>query len=421
MTIEPSPCHPLVEYANSMQIIDTHEHLHPHKNFLGDKPDVLNDYFSHYITSDLMSAGMSDRELEKVCDAGVDITERFKLLEPWLDQVKNTSYYRSLEICAKTVHGIDGISRDTIVELNNRFVKAASQKDYSRYIMKDLCNIEVSINDNWEDDMRLSTTELFVPAWQPVAYLDQNDEENANNLKIPHHQLEKMSFDEYCEYYRQHFFKQVADGAKALKFPTAYWRSLYFEDVDYIEAKELYKSIAKTKASFPKKLQDYMMHFILKVACERDLVLQIHTGIQEGMGYDLEDSNPMLLKNLFSKYPELTFDLFHTGYPYERELTVLAKTYANVYVDFCWSHLISPFAARNAFYEMLDVIPYTKIFGFGGDYIFFDGVVGHLTLAKQNICTVLTQKVINNEYSIELAENILQAVLYDNAKRVFKL
>jgi hypothetical protein len=70
---------------------------------------------------------------------------------------------------------------------------------------------------------------------------------------------------------------------------------------------------------------------------------------------------------------------------------------------------------------MLDVLPYTKIFGFGGDYLFFDGVVGHLTMAKQNICTVLAQKVTGGECDISLAEKILQAVLYDNAKRVFRL
>jgi predicted TIM-barrel fold metal-dependent hydrolase len=97
----------------------------------------------------------------------------------------------------------------------------------------------------------------------------------------------------------------------------------------------------------------------------------------------------MLLKNLFGKYPNLKFDIFHTGYPYERELMVLVKTHVNVYIDFCWTHIISPFAAKNAFYEMLDTLPYAKIFGFGGDYLFFDEVIGHITMAKQNICTVL--------------------------------
>ncbi|MDR2569186.1 MAG: amidohydrolase family protein [Oscillospiraceae bacterium] len=410
----------LKDYADNMQIIDTHEHINPHKNYQGDEPDVLRDYLSHYITTDLLSAGMSVQDLDKIKDAKNDLHKRCKLLEPYLNQVKNTSYYRSLELAVQKIHNVNEISANTIEELNAKYIKAVSQKDYGRYIMKDICNIEVSINDNWEDDMRLSTTDLFAPVWQPNTYLNYTDSVITQNAIGNNVNIENLSLDEYCEHYKKHFHKQVTDGAVALKLAVAYWRSLYFEDVSYKEASELFLNAVKAKDSFPKKLQDYIMHMIINTANENNFVIQIHTGLQEGMGNNLENSNPMLLKNLFDKYPNVIFDLFHTGYPYERELAVLAKTHANVYVDFCWTHLISPFAARNAFYEMLDVLPYTKIFAFGGDYLFYDGVVGHLILAKQNICTVLAQKVTNNECDIALAKEILQAVLYDNAKRVFK-
>ena len=412
----------LLNYADSMKIIDTHEHLVPGRNYIGEHPDVLCDYFHHYISSDLQSAGMPETDvsfkegawLGRVCDCKIDLIERFKILEPWLDCVKNTSYYRSLEIAAKKIHGVNEISIKTIEELNEKFQKAASDKNYGRYIMKDLCNIEVSINDNWSQDMKFSKTDLFAPAWQPNHFMDINEQPFGEDIK-------NLTLDEYCEKYRQYFLKQKNDGMITLKVPAAYWRSLYFEDVDYNTAKELYNESIKNRASSPKKLEDYMMHFILKVADENNFVIQIHTGLQEGMRNNLENSNPMLLKDLFGKYPNLSFDIFHMGYPYERELMVLAKTHPNVYIDLCWAHIISPFAAKNAFYEMLDVLPYTKIFGFGGDYIFFDGVVGHITLAKQNICTVLAQKICNNECGIDLAERILQAVLHDNAKKIFKL
>jgi hypothetical protein len=417
----------LLNYSNNMKIIDTHEHLHPITNYLGDKPDVLCDYLSHYISSDLQSAGMAISDLEKVKDYKCDLIDRFKILEPYLEQVKNTSYYRALEIAAKKIHKINEITIKSIEELNEKFKKAASSEDYGRYIMKEICNIEISINDNWSDDMIWSTTELFVPAWQPSSYISPN-------INATIFDTTNLTLDGYCEQYKQHFLKQKNEGMKTLKLATAYWRPIYFEEVDYNTAKELFADfigkLSETRREnkkegftleFPKKLQDYIIHFIMKIADENNFIVQIHTGIQEGMRNNLENSNPMLLKNLFGKYPNLSFDIFHTGYPYERELTVLAKTHSNVYVDFCWTHIISPFAAKNAFYEMLDVLPYTKIFGFGGDYLFFDGVVGHLTLAKQNICTVLAQKICNNECSIGLAEKILQSVFYDNAKKVYCL
>jgi hypothetical protein len=339
----------LLNFSSNIKVIDTHEHLHPHKNFSGDEPDVLCDYLSHYISTDLQSAGMSESDLNKVKDYKFDLMERFKILEPYLEQVKNTSYYRVLEISAKKIHKINEISNKTIVELNEKFKKAVNSKDYGRYIMKDLCNIETAINDNWSDDMKWSTTELFSPAWQPNSYISPDINGAVFSSK-------NLTLDEYCEHYRQHFLKQKNEGMKALKLSIAYWRSLYFEEVSYDTAKELFTDFMKEHSKeFPKKLQDYIIHFMLKVAEENNVVVQIHTGIQEGMRNDLETSNPMLLKNLFAKYPHLSFDIFHTGYPYERELMVLAKTHTNVYIDLCWNHILSPFAAKNAFYEMLDV------------------------------------------------------------------
>ena len=406
----------LLEKANTIKIIDTHEHLNPYKNYLGDAPDILCDYLSHYISTDLMAAGMTGPDLDKVRDCKTDIFERFKILEPYLDCVKSTSYYRALKIVASKIHKIPDITIQTIEELNEKFKKAASDDNYRNYIMKDVCNIDLSINDFWTGDMKWATTDLFVSTWHPTSYMS------------PDMKPEAATLDEYCETYKQHFLKLLKDGMKTLKVALAYWRTLYFEDVDYKTASELYNSYMNNLKSdddkvnsFPKQLQDYIMHYIFKIADENNFVVQIHTGLQEGMGNNLENSNPMLLKNLFGKYPNLTFDLFHLGYPYERELIVLAKTFANVYIDMCWAHIISPYASRNAFNEMLDVVPYNKIFGFGGDYLFYDGVVGHLTMAKQDICEVLADKVNRKEIDAELAEKILSAVLYDNAKRVFKL
>ena len=58
----------LNQFADNIKIIDTYEHLNPHRNFVGEKPDVLCDYLSHYTTSDLQSAGMSRQELDKARD-----------------------------------------------------------------------------------------------------------------------------------------------------------------------------------------------------------------------------------------------------------------------------------------------------------------------------------------------------------------
>lgn len=407
----------LMEKANTMQIIDTHEHLQPNKNYNFASPDILCDYFSHYITSDLRAAGMPEADicetidgLGKICDYEIDIKERFKILEPYLEFVKNTSYYRSLTITTSKLYNISDITIDTIEELNEKFKTLNKKDNYRHYIMKELCNIKISINDCWNDDLKSVTTELFTPVWHPDSYIRVESKFDCATL------------DEYCEKYKNHFLKQINDDMRALKCALAYSRTLYFEDVDYKTASELFvKCDPKSEEEVPKKLQDYMMHYVLKLAHENNFVIQIHTGLQEGMSNDIENSNPMLLKNLFGKFSNLTFDLFHIGYPYNREIITLAKYYPNVYIDMCWAHIISPYASREFLNEALDVLPYNKIFGFGGDYLFYEGVYGHLTIAKQNICEVLANKVDRKEISLELSEKILKAILHDNAARIFKI
>lgn len=402
----------LYERANKIKIIDTHEHLNPNSNlWTSDIKDFLHEYFSHYITSDLMSAGMPEDALHKVTgtNTGAGVEERFAILEPYLECVKNTSYYRSLTIATQKLYGIADINKNTIVDLNDKFIKSISNENRRYYIMKEVCNIDRSINDCWTSDIKGTTNELFVSVWHPDGMVD------------PDKKVDAATLDEWCEKYKTEYKRVKADGIAALKSTLAYQRSLYYEDVDKKRAEDLFNEYLRNdgKGGFPKELQDYIFHYALSLADEDNFIIQIHTGLQEGMGNDIRNANPILLSNLFNKYKNITFDLFHLGYPYEKELIVLAKYHPNVYVDLCWTHIISPEMVKKALYEMLDVIPYSKIFGFGGDYVFYDGVVGHLELAKRNICEVLAKKVENKEFTLDLAENILYAMLRGNAERVF--
>jgi hypothetical protein len=94
---------------------------------------------------------------------------------------------------------------------------------------------------------------------------------------------------------------------------------------------------------------------VVRLAGAAGLPFQIHTGIQAGSNY-VPNSNPTQLSNLFTLYRDVRFDLFHSSYPYLSECVVLAKMYANVYVDMCWTHIISPSAAKRALHEYLDAL-----------------------------------------------------------------
>jgi predicted TIM-barrel fold metal-dependent hydrolase len=164
-----------------------------------------------------------------------------------------------------------------------------------------------------------------------------------------------------------------------------------------------------------------MFHQIIQAAVERDMPIQIHTGLQEGNENLLANSNPLLLANLCLEYREAKFDLFHGGYPYLGEALALAKNFPNVYLDLCWLHIISPTAGRRMLHEAIETVPANKIFAFGGDFIIPEGAYGHCVLARQVTSRVLTEKVEEGYLTEEEALGLASCILRDNPAALFGL
>lgn len=116
----------------------------------------------------------------------------------------------------------------------------------------------------------------------------------------------------------------------------------------------------------------------------------------------------------------VTFDIFHISYPYQNELTVLAKNFANVFIDMCWAHIVSPNASVNALLEWFDTVPLNKISAFGGDYLFVDGVYGHLKLAQQDVARALSIKA-EGLFDMDKARDVAKMLFFDNPKNIFRL
>ncbi len=144
------------------------------------------------------------------------------------------------------------------------------------------------------------------------------------------------------------------------------------------------------------------------------LPMVFHTGLQAGNYNRIQNANPLLLQSLFEEFPRARFDLFHGGMPWTREIAVLAKYFPGVHLNMAWMHIINTVQARAALSEWLDMVPNNKIFGFGGDYAIVEKVYGHLTLARQNIAHVLTEKIEGGALSRSEASMVARRLLFDN-------
>ena len=97
-------------------------------------------------------------------------------------------------------------------------------------------------------------------------------------------------------------------------------------------------------------------------AIENDLPVQIHTGYLAGNGNILDNGQPIKLNNLFLRYPQAKFVLFHGGFPWTGEVAALGKMFPNVYLDLVWLPQISREEAVSSLDVILDSVPYNKLF-----------------------------------------------------------
>ncbi|MCX6089108.1 MAG: amidohydrolase family protein [Candidatus Atribacteria bacterium] len=418
--------------VQNIEIIDTHEHLPYSEEVRIRESDFLKEYLSHYLKSDLISAGLRATEFHKIDDLSIPLMDRWEIVKPYWEYTRYTGYGQALDLSVKALYGIDSICTSTVDELNRCFL-ASLRPGHYEYVLKEKSKIKISLLDNnlfygknanldcdrnYFRSVFLLDDFILLDSWEIIHYVEQQ-----TGIRI-------CSFDNWLEACERMFHYALDKGAVALKTHLAYRRSLRFERFTKSEAESEFNEIFTIK-NYPewekpvyrlgKKFQDYMMHFILGQANRSHLTFQVHTGIQEGNGNQIANSNPELLNNLFLEYPDINFDIFHIGYPYQQVVSVLAKNFPNVFIDMCWAHIVSPVASINALSEWLEAVPYNKISAFGGDYLFVDGVFGAQLLARINVCKVLAQKVETGLFDIDRAITVARMLFYENPWKLFNL
>jgi hypothetical protein len=223
----------------------------------------------------------------------------------------------------------------------------------------------------------------------------------------------------YCD----HLIKKniVENKVVCIKNLLTYSRTLFYEDVSYEEACDLFAGKSdQLNPSEVKKLEDYMFSWIIGKATEYDLPVQIHTGYFADNGNTLENGYPLKLNNLFLKYPDAKFILFHGSFPWTGEFTALGKMFPNVYLDLVWLPQISREEAVNSLDVMLDCVPYNKFF-WGGDCKFIEGSAGALELGKDVVAEVLARRMKRGVLTEDEAKEIIDGIFRQNAVRVFNL
>jgi hypothetical protein len=433
---------------SGVQLIDTHEHIAPEEVRLEQTLDFTY-LLPHYLSSDLISAGMSRDDLEAIRaparamtealrgriwprDPTYPFTERLPVEEPSLDEkwtgfapfwerTRNTGYARCILIALRDLFGIPDLNDDTYRDVSTA-LQDSNRPGWFRYVLKDRAGIEVSVLDRVSTDVDRT---LFAPSIRFDRFVDVRDLIDLQRLEYET-DTTIQSLEDLVLALQRDMARRLDEGMVAVKTGLAYQRVIDYGEVTKHEAELVFNRLFRhpqQRVSWEeaKPLQDYMMHQIIRQAIELDVPVQIHTGLQEGSGNVVTNSRPTHLIHLFIRYASARFDIFHAGYPYHHELATLAKNFPNVYADLCWVYIISPTLAANVLHEWLETIPASKILGFGGDFIIVEGAYGHSVMARSVVAKVLSEKVDAGYFAEEEAVTFGRMILRENARELFRL
>ena len=163
-------------------------------------------------------------------------------------------------------------------------------------------------------------------------------------------------------------------------------------------------------------LRDYLTHCIIDLASELGLVICVHAGIWGD--FRVIDSKHML--RLAPAHPKARFDLYHLGMPSVRDTIIIAKNMPNVYLNLCWTYIVSPQQTYSGIDEMLDQVPVNKILAFGGDYTTpVEKVAGHLYMAKETLARVFAKRIDRGLINMDDTKEILRKWFWSNPLNLY--
>lgn len=413
----------IAEHIQNIRIIDAHEHLIPQK----ERQKMEGDFFDllHYLRSDLITAGMDPNFFEKtntMTDA-----EKAKVFLTYWHKTKNTTYAQMLRWQVEDLYDMDDWSVEGIVALSKQVREASQDPNLYEKVLKEKAGIDLAFT-------LIFTTNVDFDYFRPVMFLDHTfNLSSLNDIEKVEKEYGKATYEltDYLQAVDAIIHRYAKEGMAATKIGAAYWRTLSVDRPPFAEANKVFNKIKRCQLdeslshAEAKPLQDYIIHRVIQQSIQVNVPIQIHTGHQEPSvsmnGNNVTNSKVTDLIPLLLEYKEAKFILLHGGYPYSDEFLSIAKNFPNVYADLTWCYIISPTATRQLISRMIEMVPQSKIIGFGGDYSQVEGTYAHAKLARKILTEVLTSKVENKEMTTEEACEFADCIFRENLIELYDL
>jgi len=409
--MKPSPIEArLIAAFEQFEIIDAHEHLPPEKVRVEMRVDALT-LFSHYTRVDLLAAGLSQQDYERSQNPDLPLDLRWRIVSPYIPHIRYGSYARPAFIAAKTFYGHDDINDATYQSLSAAMQAANTPGIYKR-ILRDKCRIRTALTQANRTDYDL---DLLIPLMPMDTYTNLNSWDAALRLSAAL-QMKAACLDDWLAVMHAGLAKWKNEGVVGLKMTS---RALAApKRAEAVSLFDRLRNGADTSLSTPNPLYEFLLDKMLDYVAAEDMVVAVHAG----MWGDFRQIDAQHMIPIVQRHPRTRFDLYHMGMPQVRETAIIAKNWANVWLNLCWTHIISQKQTCAALDEYLDLVPVNKILAFGGDYGKpVEKVYGHLVMAREDIARVLANRVEDGLMTEDEAIAIARRWFWDNPRQLYRL
>ncbi len=418
----------ILKSIEEIPVIDTHEHI-PVPALYENPKEPIAFLLRGYFPSDLLSAGLSQRELQMLQDDGVSTEKKWPIFKRYWLRARHTAYAREITYIMRA-HGEEDMTLEGLKRFGKKINKLTAEKYLKfleslniKFVLVNIFGIEelkrfLKGEINLPDCFKLL---IPLPIFHASVRSFQNIQEIAGIIDRT-----VTSLDEFLNVVKEIFKRLKERGAIGIKDQSAYQRSIDFPLPTREEAERLFNKCLtdpNNSLGWPeaKPLDDFLFHEYMRYAKELNLPVQIHTGHMAGIRNRVDKANASHFTQVLEVHQEVMFDLFHGNWPYMGDILFLAKNYPNAYLNLCWVHIIDPIYSVELLERSIVTVPHKKINGFGGDYSAPELIPAHLSLARENIARALSNLVLKNWISESEAVNIAADWLYNNPNELFKL
>ena len=315
-------------------------------------------------------------------------------------------------------------SKDEILAERNRRYKS-DPNTYVQNLLREANVTGVMVDFGFPIAANLLTKEEEQEFYDEVASVDVW---RINRIELVTNRLlaEELGFDEFRLRLKDDIVYMIeTEHLVSLKSVIAYFTGLSIQKHDLAEVEKAYGVLLKNRKDkvAEKVIRDYVFFVGLAICVEKEIPMQVHTGMGDAPLCDLRKTNPLLLHDAFGEpvAQKATIVLDHTGYPFVGEAGFFVSHFENLYIDLSSMIPHAAHAADTKILELLEMCPWTRImYGSDGgsipEHMWLGAIYVRRSMEKA-INTLVDGGYIGEDEATEMTRMILS----ENAERVYKL